>query len=388
MSFTIGNVTIETELALGPMAGITDLPFRLLCREMGAGFLYTEMVSAKGVLYHNRNTAELLKTLPAERPIALQLFGAEPDVMAAAAEKLAGLPFDFFDINMGCPVPKVVNNGEGSALMQSPDRIGEIVGAMVRVQPKPVLVKLRKGFLTENAVEAARAAVSAGASAVCVHGRLRNEYYSGHSDWGVIRRVKEAVPVPVIGSGDVMCGADAVRMKAETGCDCVMIARAARGNPWIFAECKRALAEYEKNGTAELSPSEYAPEPEGTEGMFSAGNGTGGEGLPDTSGKNRKFSGGNTKPPEQEVISMLLRHAELAVSAKTGRLMPEEDFRKLRELLGVREDELSLKKAEELAMREMRKHVSWYLAGFPNSAKLRSRTNNLTTLSELRELLL
>lgn len=369
MSFTIGTVKIETELALGPMAGITDLPFRFLCREQGAGLLYTEMVSAKGVLYRNRNTAELLRTTEEEHPIALQLFGEDPEIMGKEAALLSELPFDFLDVNMGCPVPKVVNNGEGSALMQRPERIFEIVNAMVKAQPKPVLVKLRKGFLTENAAECAKAAEDAGASAVCVHGRLRGEYYAGHSDWGAVRRVKEALRIPVIGSGDVMNGKDAVRMKAETGCDCVMIARAARGNPWIFKECKTALEAYARG---ELQPEDgRSPESE----------------AENTAGKSRKFSGEMTKPPEEEVISMILRHARLQIDSWRGALLSEDEQERLYRVLGVTREELSEERAEELAMREMRKHVAWYLAGYPNSAKLRSMTNELGNYAELERML-
>lgn len=241
MSFYIGKIEVSTPLALGPMAGITDLVFRRLCKEQGAGLLYTEMVSAKGVMYRNPNTAELIATEPSEHPIGLQLFGADPQIMAEQARVLEEKDFDFFDINMGCPVPKVVNNGEGSALMKDSKLVYEIVHAMVRSQSKPVTVKIRKGFGTEQAVEVARAAEDAGASAVAVHGRLRQEYYAGHSDWSCIRRVKEAVSVPVIGSGDVTNCEDALAMMRETGCDGVMIARAARGNPWIFAQCKAYL---------------------------------------------------------------------------------------------------------------------------------------------------
>lgn len=248
MSFFIGNVKIPGRLALGPMAGITDLPFRLLCKEQGAALLYTEMVSAKGVMYGNKNTAELLKTCDAERPVALQLFGEDPEILAEQARALSALPFDLFDVNMGCPVPKVVGNGEGSALMKRPERIGEIVAAMVAAQPKPVTVKIRKGFQETNAVEVAKIAEQAGASAIAVHGRTREQYYSGKADWEIIRKVKYAVSVPVIGSGDVTSPEECLRMLEETGCDCVMIARAARGNPFLFARCKHFLE------TGELLP--------------------------------------------------------------------------------------------------------------------------------------
>ena len=234
---------MSVPVALGPMAGITDLPFRRLCKERGAGLLYTEMVSAKGVMYKNPNTAELIATEPAEQPIGLQLFGADPQIMSEQAKVLEELPFAFFDVNMGCPVPKVVNNGEGSALMKNPKLVCEIVSAMVRAQSKPVTVKIRKGFGGEQAAEVARAAEDGGAAAIAVHGRTREEYYAGRSDWGCIRRVKEAVSVPVIGSGDIASAEDASEMIRQTGCDGVMIARAARGNPWIFEQCKAYLTD-------------------------------------------------------------------------------------------------------------------------------------------------
>ncbi|MBR7021230.1 MAG: tRNA dihydrouridine synthase DusB [Lachnospiraceae bacterium] len=244
LSFHIGTIEVSTPLALGPMAGVTDLPFRLLCKEQGAGLLYTEMVSAKGVMYRNPNTAELIATEPAEQPIGLQLFGADPTIMSEQAKVLEEKPFAFFDVNMGCPVPKVVNNGEGSSLMKDPKLVYDIVYAMVRAQSKPVTVKIRRGFGGfESAAEVAKAAEDAGVSMVAVHGRFREEYYSGHSDWGCIRRVKEAVTIPVIGSGDVTCAEDAAAMMRETGCDGVMIARAARGNPWIFAQCGAYLSD-------------------------------------------------------------------------------------------------------------------------------------------------
>jgi len=372
MSFTIGSITIENELALGPMAGITDLPFRLLCKEQGAGLLYTEMVSAKGVMYHNRNTAELLRTTEAEHPIALQLFGSDPEIMASQAEVLSELPFDFFDINMGCPVPKVVNNGEGSALMQTPDKVFAIVDAMVKRQPKPVLVKIRKGFLTENAADVAKAAEDAGAQAVCVHGRLRSEYYMGHSDWDCVRKVKGAVSVPVIGSGDVTCGADAIRMKEETNCDAVMIARAARGNPWIFTECNEALRCF-WDGMSSKAYEVWKKEERD---------------LRSEEGICPKMLGEQGRPEISAVIDMILRHARLQLDSRMDALQTDSARAHMLRVLGLKEEEpVSRTHAEDLAMREMRKHVAWYLAGYPHSAELRRRSNELNTYDELVEML-
>lgn len=242
--FWIGNVHIAGSLVLGPMAGVTDLPFRLLCKEQGADLIYTEMVSAKAILYKNKNTGALLQTQEAERPVALQLFGEDPRIMAEMAKRIEALPFDILDINMGCPVPKVVNNGEGSALMKNPARVGEIVNAVSRAIQKPVTVKIRKGFddAHVNAVQVAKIAQESGAAAVAVHGRTREQYYGGEADWEIIRQVKEAVRIPVIGNGDVKTPQDAGRMMEETGCDAVMVARAVQGNPWFFAQAKEFLA--------------------------------------------------------------------------------------------------------------------------------------------------
>ena len=247
MSLYIGNVKIEGNLFLGPMAGVTDLPFRLLCKEKGADLVYTEMVSAKGVQYNNKNTEGLLRIAEEERPAALQLFGADPDILRETARRLEHRNFDILDINMGCPVPKVVNNGEGSALMKNPELIGEIVRKLVEGYSKPVTVKIRKGFQEDsnNAVEIARIAEANGAAAIAVHARTREQYYSGKADWEVIRSVKEAVSVPVIGSGDVFTVQDAKRMIDRTGCDAIMLARGTRGNPWIFSQIKAYL----KDGT-------------------------------------------------------------------------------------------------------------------------------------------
>ena len=249
----IGNVELENNIILAPMAGVTDLPFRLLCKEQGAGLLCMEMVSAKAILYKNRNTQALLTIDPRENPVSLQLFGSDPDIIAEIAHQIEDRPFDILDLNMGCPVPKIVNNGEGSALMKNPKLAGEIIEKTVKAIKKPVTVKIRKGFDDEhvNAVEIAKIIEEAGASAVAVHGRTREQYYSGKADWEIIRQVKEAVHIPVIGNGDVTSGEQAEAMRKQTGCDGIMIARAAEGNPWIFSE----LIAYEKDGTVPERPS-------------------------------------------------------------------------------------------------------------------------------------
>ena len=315
MKLQIGNVTLPNPVVLAPMAGVTDLPFRLLCKEQGAGLLCMEMVSAKAIYYKNKNTQELMRILPEERPVSLQLFGSDPEIMSEMAKQIEEKPFDILDVNMGCPVPKVVNNGEGSALMKNPKLVYEIVRKTARAIQKPVTVKIRKGFDEEhiNAVEMAHIAQESGAAAIAVHGRTREQYYSGKADWDIIRQVKEAVSIPVIGNGDVVSGESAIAIQKETGCDGVMIGRGAQGNPWIFSE----LLEYEKTG--KMPPR-----------------------------------------PNMEVIkNMMLRHAQLQMQYK----------------------------GEYLGIREMRKHVSWYTSGLPNSAKLRDEINRVESYTELEELL-
>jgi len=248
----IGNVELENRYILGPMAGVTDLPFRLLCREQGAGLLCMEMISAKAIYYNNRNTESLLEIHPDERPVSLQLFGSDPKIMSEMAKRIEERPFAILDVNMGCPVPKVVKNGEGSALMKEPKLVYEIVSALVKAIKKPVTVKIRKGFDDEhiNAVEIAKIIEEAGASAVAVHGRTREQYYSGKADWDIIRQVKEAISIPVIGNGDVTSPQKAEELVRQTGCDGIMIARGAEGNPWIFSE----MIAYEETGVVPPRP--------------------------------------------------------------------------------------------------------------------------------------
>lgn len=234
----------KNKIILGPMAGVTDLPFRLLSKKCGVDIVVTEMVSAKGLMYNPKSADELLITTPEEGPVGVQLFGSDPEIISSEAAKLLErIHFDFIDINMGCPVPKIVNNGEGSALMKDPCLCGRIVEAVRNKVNVPVTAKIRAGFFKDekNAPEVARALEQAGASAIAVHGRTREEYYFGHADWDIIRKVKEVVTIPVIGNGDVACAADVIKMKEETGCDSVMVARHARGNPWIFREIKEEL---------------------------------------------------------------------------------------------------------------------------------------------------
>ena len=311
----IGTVELENPYILAPMAGVTDLPFRLLCKEQGAGLLCMEMVSAKAIQYNNKNTKALLEIHPEELPVSLQLFGSDPDVISEIAKRIEELPFSILDINMGCPVPKIVKNGEGSALMKNPKLVYEIVRKTARAIQKPVTVKIRKGFddTCTNAVEIAKIIEDAGGKAVAVHGRTREQYYSGKADWDIIRQVKEAVSIPVIGNGDVVSGESAIAIQKETGCDGVMIGRGAQGNPWIFSE----LLEYERTGKMPLRPSVEA------------------------------------------IKKMMIRHAQLQMQYK----------------------------GEYLGIREMRKHVSWYTSGLPNSAKLRDEINRVESYEELEQLL-
>ncbi len=246
MPFQITDLLPATGAGLAPMAGVTDAAMRLLCHEQGAAWAVSEMLSAKGWVFSkgkNRAANDLLARLPGEGVAGLQLFGSEPEYIAEAARQLADRGFQFFDLNFGCPAPKITGNGEGSAMMRTPEKIGAVVRALADATPLPVTAKIRSGWDADsiNAVEVAKICEDSGASAIAVHARTRAQQYAGRADWRVIADVKRAVGVPVFGNGDVRCGADALRMVEQTGCDAVIVGRAAQGNPWLFREIAAAL---------------------------------------------------------------------------------------------------------------------------------------------------
>ncbi len=312
----IGDLTLENNIFLAPMAGVTDISFRGLCKEMGCGLVYTEMVSAKALYYGSENTQALLRIADEEKPVAVQIFGREPEIMANICEEHFNDKDDIciIDINMGCPAPKIVKNGEGSALMKEPELAYEIVKAIKKISKKPVTVKFRKGFDEDNinAVEFAKGMEQAGVDAITIHGRTRKQMYQGIADWNIIKDVKDSVSVPVIGNGDVFSGEDALRMKELTNCDGIMIARGSQGNPWIFKEVSCSLK---------------------------------GEPLKEVS--------------YREKIEMCLRHYELA-------LKYDGEFK---------------------AIREMRKHASWYIKGLPRCTDIRNQINVLDDSEKVIEIL-
>ncbi len=311
----IGTLEVKNNIFLAPLAGVSDRAFRVLCAQEGAGLVYTEMVSAKAITYGNVKTKQLLTMSPEIETVGVQLFGREPEIIAEAAKMIDHDGISLFDVNMGCPVPKIVNNGEGSALMKSPKLVGEIVKALVDAVDKPITIKIRSGFDPEsiNAVEVAKIAEANGAAAVGVHGRTREQYYSGKADWSVIRSVKEAMNIPVFGNGDVFSGKDAADMIEQTACDAVMVARGAQGNPWIFSEINHFLR------TGELL----------------------------------------ARPSDEDVIQMILKHRDALV----------ED------------------KGDYIAVRELRKHISWYTKGMHNATILRQEINHLEDVDQIESLL-
>lgn len=302
---------VENEVFLAPMAGVTDLPFRLICKELGCGLLYTEMINAKALCYDDKNTKKMLNILDEEHPIAVQIFGSEPEFMGKAAQILNDYPNEILDINMGCPAPKVVKNGDGSALMRNPKLAGQVLDQVVKNSKKPVTLKIRKGWddNSVNALEIAKIAEDCGICAITIHGRTREQYYSGQADWDIIGEVKSQISIPVIGNGDVTSVEDAIRIKDHTGCDAIMIGRGAQGNPWIF----KRIDHYMKTGQL-LDP-----------------------------------------PSKDEKIDIAIKHMDLAIKEH----------------------------GEYVAVREMRKHIGWYLKGMKHSARFRDQINHMVTAKEV-----
>ncbi|MDU4862403.1 MAG: tRNA dihydrouridine synthase DusB [Terrisporobacter othiniensis] len=307
----IGNVQLNNKVFLSPMAGVTDLPFRLICKEKGCGMLYTEMINAKALCYDDENTKKMLKIEDEEHPIAVQIFGSEPEFMGKAAAIMNEYPNEILDINMGCPAPKVIRNGDGSALMRNPKLASEVLSSVVKNSKKPVTLKIRKGWDDDsvNAVEIAKIAEQCGISALAIHGRTREQFYSGKADWDIIEQIKQTINIPVIGNGDVFEVEDAVNMLEKTKCDAIMIGRGAQGNPWIFKRINHYME------TGQILP----------------------------------------EPTLEERITTAIKHMNLAV-AEHG---------------------------EYVAVREMRKHIGWYLKGLKNSAKYRDQINKITDYKEV-----
>ena len=307
----IGNVQLNNKVFLSPMAGVTDLPFRLICKEKGCGMLYTEMINAKALCYDDENTKKMLKIEDEEHPIAVQIFGSEPEFMGRAAAIMNDYPNEILDINMGCPAPKVIKNGDGSALMRNPKLAAEVLSSVVKNSKKPVTLKIRKGWDDDsvNAVEIAKIAEECGIGALAIHGRTREQFYSGKADWDIIAQIKQTINIPVIGNGDVFEVEDAVNMLEKTKCDAIMIGRGAQGNPWIFKRINHYME------TGEILP----------------------------------------EPTLEEKITSAIKHMNLAV-AEHG---------------------------EFVAVREMRKHIGWYLKGLKNSAKYRDQINKITDYKEV-----
>lgn len=307
----IGSLELKNKVFLSPMAGVTDLPFRLICKEQGCGLLYTEMINGKALCYDDENTKKMLKIEEEEHPVAVQIFGSEPDFMGRAAEIMNDYSNEILDINMGCPAPKVVKNGDGSALMKNPKLAEKVLKAVVKNSKKPVTLKIRKGWddNSVNAVEIAKIAEACGISALAIHGRTREQFYTGKADWNIIAEIKKSLNIPVIGNGDVFTIEDSINMLDKTGCDAIMIGRGAQGNPWIFKRINHYM------NTGEILP----------------------------------------EPTLNEKISTAIKHLKLAV---------EEH-------------------GEYVAVREMRKHIAWYLKGLRNSARLRDEINKIEDYQEV-----
>lgn len=353
----IGNIELDSPVVLAPMAGISDLPYRVICRKFGCGLTVSEMVSAKGLLYKNEKTFAMLQIGEAERPTAIQLFGSVPEELAEAAKIVEARGADIVDFNMGCPVPKVVNNGEGSAMMKNVKLAAEVVNAMVKAVKKPVTVKIRKGFAAgdANAPEFAKAMEEAGAAAIAVHGRTREQYYSGKADWDIIAAVKQNVSIPVIGNGDIFTPQDAERMLKYTGCDGIMVARGAQGNPWIFSSIKEYL--YLK-------------------------------GLIDKESCNYEISE-QCRPTEKEGYNLSVCKNDLEKSDEKEKtnMIGKPGFDEVYTMIARHLDMLTKLKGEWTAVREMRSHIAWYTEGFPYSAGLRREINQCQSQQEILEYL-